>query len=136
MPLSGSRLIMPTSAQKFREKRRIELKTRLGGKCVDCGTTQDLDFDHIDPKTKTIEISNAIANHKSEIADKELEKCQLLCRSCHIKKTQDIDGLKAEHGSLTMYSHHKCRCDPCRLAWNEHSKLYRREYRKRNATVV
>ena len=38
--------------KKNRDERRKILIERLGGKCVKCGTTENLQFDHIDPNTK------------------------------------------------------------------------------------
>jgi 5-methylcytosine-specific restriction endonuclease McrA len=32
-------------------KRVAELRAYLGGKCVDCGTDEQLEFDHIKPRT-------------------------------------------------------------------------------------
>ena len=46
-------------AWKARTKKRA--LDYLGARCVTCGVPDALDFDHIDPATKVIEISNAIA---------------------------------------------------------------------------
>ena len=56
--------------------------------CKHCGETDPvvLEFDHVDPKLKTKNVSemiyNSLANLKSEI-----EKCQVLCANCHRRKT-------------------------------------------------
>ena len=63
------------------------LLEKLGGKCVQCGSTKSLEFDHIDPKTKSFNIS-AGYNKPKEILEKELSKCQLLCNKCHIEKSK------------------------------------------------
>ena len=63
------------------------LLEKLGGKCVQCGSTKALEFDHIDPKTKSFNIS-AGYNKPKEILEKELSKCQLLCNKCHIEKSK------------------------------------------------
>jgi 5-methylcytosine-specific restriction endonuclease McrA len=103
---------------KRRYKERISLfKKMLGEKCIFCGTDQDLEFDHIKPETKLFKITDTNRSLKGLL--QELEKCQLLCNSCHKEKTG-----KAQHGSLTMYSHHSCRCESCRNAWN----MYHRKY--------
>ena len=57
----------------------------LGGKCVDCGTTKNLQFDHIDPSKKSFNISCVL----SERTLKELEKCELRCGNCHLEKTKN-----------------------------------------------
>lgn len=50
----------------------------LGGKCVKCGTTSNLEFNHIDPLNKEMEASG-----KSNLRKGEYKKCELLCKSCH-----------------------------------------------------
>ena len=58
----------------------------LGGKCVGCGTTHNLEFDHIDRTQKTANLSKLF-----KLSDKlweEVEKCQLLCKECHTVKSR------------------------------------------------
>lgn len=33
------------------------------------------------------------------------------------------------HGSLTAYIYHGCRCDPCRAAMRDHMRAYQPRYR-------
>lgn len=65
----------------------------LGGCCVVCGSTEQLQCDHIDPKTKLFNIS--LICHDPEITLEEfwleVEKCQLLCQPHHSDKSR-IDG--------------------------------------------
>ncbi|MGA9018167.1 MAG: HNH endonuclease signature motif containing protein [Candidatus Cybelea sp.] len=68
-------------------KRRAKAIAYLGGKCVQCGATEALDFDHIDPSTKSFKISNRLNSRWSKVLA-ELKICQLLCRKCHVKKTE------------------------------------------------
>lgn len=80
-----------------------------------CGATVELDFDHIDPTTKSFAISVAIRDGRGrvKIAD-ELKKCQLLCRSCHIGKTiTNLDGGRVEHGG-GVSGKLGCVCKPCK----------------------
>lgn len=63
-----------------------EAKEKLGGKCVWCKTTKDLQFDHIDDAIKKYNVGNAVRNTK-EVFWNEVEKCQLLCCKCHNKKS-------------------------------------------------
>jgi len=63
----------------------------LGGKCVRCGSTDDLQVDHIEPSTKDLSLR---AKHSAtfwswswERVLAELAKCQLLCRPCHQAKS-------------------------------------------------
>jgi hypothetical protein len=60
---------------------------KLGGKCVECGCTETLEFDHIDPSTKSFNISAGYHKPK-EVLEEELAKCQLLCNKCHIEKSK------------------------------------------------
>ena len=54
----------------------------LGGKCVICGTTDNLHFHHIDPATKVASIAQLIRTHPALLAD-EIQKCILLCKKDH-----------------------------------------------------
>jgi hypothetical protein len=76
------------SKKRYAEKQKliIELKLKLGGKCVDCGNDdlEILEFDHIDPNEK-INCVRRIYN-KQGVID-EANKCELRCVNCHFKKT-------------------------------------------------
>jgi 5-methylcytosine-specific restriction endonuclease McrA len=66
---------------KERERRRLMRESaleELGGKCVICGTTENLEFNHIDPYTKEREVST-----KCGLRHKEHLKCELLCKKHH-----------------------------------------------------
>lgn len=60
---------------------------KMGGKCVECGCTEALEFDHIDPATKSFNIAAGYTKPK-EVLLAEVAKCQLLCNKCHIEKTK------------------------------------------------
>lgn len=51
-------------------KRRAEAIRKLGGKCVKCGSEENLEIDHIDPTTKSFEISK-LWNVSKEVFDAE-----------------------------------------------------------------
>ena len=79
--------------KKNKEKRAEYIKERksycieyLGGKCVVCGTTHNLQFDHIKREGKKYEISTRLSNNLNNLKE-ELDKCQLLCAPCHLDKT-------------------------------------------------
>lgn len=74
--------------RKRRARIKQELIKMLGGKCIICGSTLNLEFDHIDPSSKIIAISDAIASKSEQFIYNEIKKCQLLCKVCHIKKTK------------------------------------------------
>ncbi len=56
--------------------------------CAVCGSTDDLELDHIDPTTK---VTHNIWSYRAEIRQAELAKCQVLCRVHHDYKTA-VDG--------------------------------------------
>jgi hypothetical protein len=71
---------------KRHAKGRAKAIAYLGGRCVRCGATEGLDFDHLDGATKSFTIGERLKGRWS-IIEAELSKCQLLCRDCHIQKT-------------------------------------------------
>ena len=70
----------------YRDERRAYCREYLGGKCVKCGTTHNLQFDHIKRETKKYTIAPKITNNFDNLKE-ELDKCQLLCAPCHLDKT-------------------------------------------------
>ena len=63
-----------------------EAKDHLGGICVWCGSTEQLEFDHIDDALKLDNICRVYRKHKTQDFWDEVNKCQLLCKSCHNNK--------------------------------------------------
>lgn len=117
--------------KKRRSKRLDQARNILGNKCNICGSMENIEFDHIIPETKSFLISSAKAldGPWSNLLE-ELKKCQLLCKECHIKKTQKenqgrIPWNKNEepyvHGTMRMYDQTKCKCNDCKMA----KRLYR-----------
>ena len=80
----------------YKKKRRQKIKDYLGGKCVGCGTTENLQFDHIDRKQKKFTISKNVCMAWDKLTA-EADKCQLLCKNCHELKTlaqHDCNSIK------------------------------------------
>ena len=75
--------------RRIRKERRQYLEEYLGGKCVRCGATEKLDFDHIIPADKCYSIGTNITCFSIEELILEVDKCQLLCRPCHIQKGRE-----------------------------------------------
>jgi len=73
--------------RELRRKKRQQLVEHLGGKCIGCGVTEDLQFDHINRADKLYTIGKIIDWDLSRILP-EVEKCQLLCKECHRIKTR------------------------------------------------
>ncbi len=112
------------SRKRNRKAKKLFAIEYLGGKCVHCGTNKNLEFDHIIPGTAKYRIAVMYEWSAKRIIE-ELNKCQLLCADCHMIKTIEEKGGKAEHGSTGMYSNHGCRCSDCRNAWAEYYRLYK-----------
>lgn len=96
-----------------------------------------LHFDHVFPDDKKFDISRNL-DYNLEKLLVELQKCQLLCVTHHVQKTiTDMNWQKADHGSVSMYTNYKCRCELCRAAWAEYSRDYLKSYRskKKYATI-
>ena len=95
----------------YKDKRRAEFIEALGGKCVKCGATERLEIDHIDRELKELNISKNLTLSNTEVLS-ELAKCQLLCYSCHKKKTvKEATGFT--HGTMYGWMKSKCDCELC-----------------------
>lgn len=108
--------------------RRQKVIQELGGKCVSCGSQNNLQLDHKDRKKKTMRMAD-LHSVNDEQLQKELKNVQLLCKNCHDNKTReawDFGAPKPRHGTYSMYQRHKCRCPKCVAA-------YRELYEKRRA---
>lgn len=95
------------------------------GPCKKCGSSKDLEIDHIDPKSKSFEIHFALS---LKTLEPELVKCQVLCHDCHRKKSNEENSnrhtriiLPMIHGTLKCYWR-GCRCDECYFANKEYNK--------------
>ena len=111
---------MPRRTEYFRtyikakkRERRQRLVTMLGGKCARCRTTEDLEFDHIDPQSKNFSIWAHLTKAWNALVA-EAQLCQLLCHACHVAKGAE-DRPEPKHGRY-MYLYHRCRCEVCRAA--------------------
>ena len=120
--------------EKYKEN-VSKYKELLGGKCVRCGSTEHLEFDHIEPDLKSFTITSRIHTAPEEVILEELKKCQLLCSQCHDEKTlEDLGQVSAigTHGTLSSYRY--CKCDLCKKAKNDymvkwkHKKGISKEY--------
>ena len=118
---------------KRREQRRQYAIKKLGDKCVNCGSVEELEFDHIVP------VGPGYGKRISELLtwslytlNKELEKCQLLCKTCHFRKTTREDRIHADQTHGTLSSYNWCKCDLCKEAKNKYMREYLPKYRKIN----
>src|SRR5260370_22887925 len=86
-------------------RRHAGAVAQLGGHCTKCPATEGLQFDHVDPATKSMEIAKMWTASKRRF-QAELAKCQLLCQSHHLEKTLAEKGQKparGTHGTLSAY---------------------------------
>lgn len=73
--------------------RRKELLDSLGGRCVDCGSTERLEFDHNQPRTWIASKVNQITRTKlyeRDIAAGHIK--EIRCRVCNARKGRPEDG--------------------------------------------
>lgn len=114
--------------REYYYKRRKAIIDYLGGKCVKCEETNNLEIDHVDPSNKSFNISKRLSlkNNKDEI-----DKCQLLCENCHDQKTA-IENTGITHGTPVGWMKSKCQCDLCqkaKRAWHDKRNEKRRKPR-------
>jgi 5-methylcytosine-specific restriction endonuclease McrA len=107
-------------------RRRAEGIEILGGKCVRCNSTEQLEFDHIDPTTKELSIGKMWGVARERWL-RELMKCQLLCKPCHTKKSTK-EAMTELHGAWGMVKK-KCKCEKCRLFQNAYIAEWKRNKR-------
>lgn len=103
-------------------RRRTQAIKQLGGKCVNCGSIENLEFDHVnqDPDPRTRRGRGSIWTFSEERFQAELAKCQLLCRDCHKQKT--LNEISAPHGG-GLSGKKNCTCTLCRNKKAEYMAL-------------
>lgn len=120
--------------ERYHARRNAAIE-HLGGRCVHCGTDEDLQIDHIDPTTKTLDLARKTHNSTEERFWEEIAKCQLLCKPCHIKKSRKERGqedARETHGTLSSYRY--CKCELCKAAKAAYMKEYHRKRREKQKT--
>ena len=74
------------SVKNTRKRKKILFVKRFGGKCSICGYHKcmgALEFHHIDENGKEHNPTRIIGSGSIKDAEKELEKCILVCANCH-----------------------------------------------------
>lgn len=102
-------------------RRRGEAIISLGGRCFLCGSTINLELDHKDRLTKQLDLGKLFAGASETVYQKELRKCQVLCRTCHRKKTSQ--ELSVPHGG-GVSGKRNCSCAPCKEKRREYMHNY------------
>lgn len=101
----------------------------IGKTCVECGSGENIEIDHIDSKKKAFDISVAWA-YAWEAVLEELRKCQPLCKACHIIKSINDRGQKVARGTHgTLSAGRYCKCELCRAAKNKYMREWKRKRR-------
>lgn len=117
-----------------RDKRRVLYRSLLGGVCVECNSTNNLEFDHVIPEDLGFRIGSHLG-FSLEYVLPELQKCQLLCKPCHKVKTKsDVSArpsVPIKHGTAGGYTNRGCRCQECKNAWTKYTVPYKNDYRDR-----
>src|SRR5699024_2310497 len=103
-------------------RRRQDWIDSQGGCCALCGSTEDLEVDHINPSEKSVAVGR-LWSRKESARLEELEKCQVLCSDCHFTKTYGHDRGEFRHGTARGYAFYKCRCTDCAEAATRRYKL-------------
>jgi len=114
-------------------RRREEAFCKLGGVCAECGSSHDLQIDHVDKSKKTLDVGSMWGVNATDFW-KGILKCQLLCRGCHGDKTIRERGFKkakGNHGTESTYRY--CHCDVCRRAHTAAQREWRKATRGRKA---
>lgn len=107
-------------AKRYYE-RRNEAVQLLGSICVRCGSTDDLEIDHVERQEKSFNISKVINGTSRSNYLRELAKCQLLCQQCHLNKT--VSETSVPHGGGAA-GRRRCTCELCKLRKREYNQAY------------
>ena len=105
-----------------RKKRLAALTDRV---CERCGSDDELEFHHRDPEEK---LSHRIWSWAWERIAKELEKCDVLCKTCHrlesAAQLRTIALARNPHGTTNRYDL-GCRCAECSAAKVAYNRAHR-----------
>jgi len=70
----------------------------MGGKCTECqkvvtpATQSEFEFHHVDPSTKEYNMAWLLRRAGKDKILRELEKCVLMCASCHTEIHRGNNG--------------------------------------------
>ena len=73
------------AALRHNRQRIVRALAKLMG-CSQCNSKENLEWDHIDPATKKFDVMSGMQSSWETILN-EIDKCQVLCRKCHDKKS-------------------------------------------------
>jgi hypothetical protein len=84
--------------------------------CNNCGSKENLELHHLDPKMK---ISHRIWSWSEERRLQEFNKCLILCRACH--KIETDKYFKYNQHGINLYNK-GCKCVICRKSNADRSR--------------
>src|SRR6266851_1917558 len=104
----------------------------VNGPCVDCGSWEKLELDHVDP---AIKVSHNIWSWSKVRRDAELLKCVVRCKGCHLERTIQQQHtsvcLKGHDKEVTGYDSYGVRYGTCSECRRDRHRRDRREGRKK-----
>lgn len=122
---------MPVDMAKYMNARYYDRREALigilGGSCVDCGSAEHLEFDHVHRSDKSFTIGTRLASAPWPILLAEAAKCSLRCQKCHLVKTAAESSVS--HGG-GVSGRRNCPCEPCRSRKAEYMASYVRPSRR------
>jgi hypothetical protein len=120
----------PEYMRRYYRMRMDRAIAYLGGACAQCGSTEDLEIDHVDPSVKSFTIASAGWKKSWEILKAELQKCQLLCSQHHRVKTSGDLGVPhggGKSGKMAWVNGKRrgCPCELCTARRREYNATFR-----------
>lgn len=118
------RIYREINAQKISVAYKIHYQKHLGviselkkGPCKDC-IREDLppfcmEFDHRDPSTKFMKVSQMVGHFPLETVMEEIAKCDLVCRNCHRIRTKSRSGHLTSRRQLKLAFINSFKNKPC-----------------------
>lgn len=100
------------------ERKKSNLLDALGRACVNCGSSENIEFDHVDRSEKSFSILTEWKRPLHELLE-EVKKCQPLCATCHADKTRV--ELSVEHGG-GLSGKRNCKCPLCKNRKAEYTR--------------
>jgi 5-methylcytosine-specific restriction endonuclease McrA len=113
-------------------RRRNEWVEKLGGKCVDCGSIENLEFDHEIAADKKYAVAKMLSGWSEAKLTAEISKCVLRCQSCHLKKSISSGDIRTVNHGEGVTGKKNCRCDLCRPLKNAYLKEFMKNKRKKS----
>ena len=101
-------------------KKRRDAWFADNGPCIDCGSWEHLEVDHVDRDQK---IDHKVWSWRESRRLAELSKCVVRCNTCHKKHTaeqcRELFSRPITHGTVSAYLKRKCKCDICRAFYKK-----------------